>query len=309
MTKTTSNIHENHIFIIGGPTAAGKSDFACEIASRIHAEIVNADMGQLYTPLSIGTAKPNWRSEPTIHHLFDIIDEPRDCTVVEYRAMVTSIVQDIMSRGAMPIIVGGSGFYLQSLFFPPVAGPVCAGFNEEPDWNLLNSIDPERARNIHPHDVYRISRALNIWKSTGIKPSTMVRPYKPLAQAQFLWVTRSKKHLNERINQRVIHMIDHGWLEECRNLLGTPWETFIRKKKLIGYCELFDHLEGRATLDDSIAVIQQKTRNYAKRQMTFWRMLKRQLDALVAATPPVVTCEVNLTLDDSRLYINHLLQL
>ena len=112
---------DGNMLIIYGPTGVGKSDLACTIAEKVPAEIVNADMGQLYTPLSIGTAKPNWQQEPSRHHLFDVMNEPRNCTVIEYRQMLKMVLQDIWSRGKLPIVVGGSGFYVQSIFYPPVA--------------------------------------------------------------------------------------------------------------------------------------------------------------------------------------------
>lgn len=299
------------IVIITGPTAAGKSDFSCQFACEINAEIVNADMGQLYTPLSIGTAKPNWRVEKTPHHLFDVIDTPADCTVIEYRNKVIPIIEGIWSRGAIPLVVGGSGFYVQSLLFPPAAGSSVVDVVQEADWEMLNSIDPERARHIHPHDSYRILRALSIWKATGIKPSSLKRSYEPLGNTVVVWVTRDKQQLDERINDRVFQMIDQGWLEECQNLINTPWEHFVRKKKLIGYCELFDYLQGSQnprSLQNVIAIIQQKTRNYAKRQKTFWKMFKKQLDSLAGQESSVIISELNLTLEDPRLYINQLLQ-
>ena len=109
------------MLIIFGPTAVGKTDFALKVAERVPAEIVNMDVGQLYTPLSIGTAKPNWRSETVPHHLFDYVDKPRNITVVEYRKILLEVLEDIWQRGKLPIIVGGSGFYLKSIFFPPCA--------------------------------------------------------------------------------------------------------------------------------------------------------------------------------------------
>ena len=225
--------------------------------------------------------------------------------------MVVPIIEAIWARGATPLIVGGSGFYVQSLLFPPIPGPETQEFNEKPDWDLLFSIDPQRAKNIHPHDTYRISRALNIWKTTGLKPSTLQPSYKPLGRTYVVWVTRDKKQLDERINKRVFQMIDQGWLDECHRLIDTPWEAFLRRKKLIGYCQLFDYLKGTKnlkTLADAIAVIQQMTCSYAKRQITFWNMLKRHLEGLADAVPPVITYEVNLTLEDPRLYINQLSQ-
>lgn len=313
--KQTMN-RQRRMIIISGPTAAGKSDLACELATIIGGEIVNADMGQLYGPLSIGTAKPDLQNQTVPHHLFGIIDTPRDCTVIEYRSLILPTLESIWASGAIPIVVGGSGFYLQSLFFPPAVRSASSHVpekQEDPDWDLLYSIDPERAKHIHPNDAYRICRALHIWKTTGKKPSTFSCAYEPICSTCFLWVTRDKKELDKRINERVITMLDQGWLKECKNLMGTPWEHFVGEKKIIGYRELFQCLKARDNLKDNdldgvIALIQQKTRSYAKRQTTFWGMLKRKLVPLESCEPFVVTRELNLTLDDPRLYINHLVR-
>lgn len=116
-----NTMHLNRtMIIISGPTAAGKSDFALELAEKIPSEIINMDMGQMYAALSIGTAKPDWQSSSIVHHLFDSIDSPRNYTVVEYRKNVLEILEGIWAKKKLPIVVGGSGFYLKSLFFPPI---------------------------------------------------------------------------------------------------------------------------------------------------------------------------------------------
>jgi tRNA dimethylallyltransferase len=296
---------DRNLLIICGPTGAGKSDLACKIAQHIPAEIVNADMGQLYTPLSIGTAKPNWHEEPARHHLFDVLDSPSHCTVVQYRQWLNAVLQDIWSRDKLPIVVGGSGFYVQSIFYPPVA---ChTGTKIDGTWHDLYAIDPLRASQIHPHDTYRIARALSIWHTGGIKPSSCVRHFEPLGRAHIVWAGRDRAQLYERINERVLVMIKQGWLDECKVLVGSPWENFIRHKKLIGYSEMFDCISGILDLDNAILQIAQKTRAYAKRQETFWRMLKRSLTHAIHQNE-VSLEELNLTLSDPHLYINQLLQ-
>src|SRR5579863_9779399 len=112
-------INRPFMLIVYGPTGVGKTDVALAIAQHIPAEIINMDMGQFYTPLSIGTAKPDWKNSPIPHHLFDIIDTPINYTVAEYRTMLYKTVQEVIGRGNLPILVGGSGFYLHSLLFPP----------------------------------------------------------------------------------------------------------------------------------------------------------------------------------------------
>ncbi len=272
----------NFVIIIHGPTGVGKTECADYIASHLPVEIVNCDMGQLYKPLSIGTAKPDWKAASVAHHLFDVIDTPTLFTVLEYRKRVQEIVRTIWKANKIPIIIGGSSFYINSLFFPPLQHekPIRSlDYSQEPDvWKMLHAIDPERAKQIKPSDTYRITRALDLWFSTGIKPSQYVPRYDPIADYYFVWLTRDRDDLYCRIDKRVHLMMECGWLDEVRTLHGTAWQEFITTKKIIGYNELFEYLEGSISYERMVSLVQQRTRRYAKRQMTFWRMLKKKLE-------------------------------
>jgi tRNA dimethylallyltransferase len=237
--------------------------------------------------------------------MFDVMDEPRDCSVIQYRTMLMPVLDQIWARGNMPLVVGGSGFYIQSIFFEPGAG-VCTEL-QDGTWDDLYAIDPKRAQAIHPHDTYRIRRALSIWYSLGIKPSECAMGVAVPCQTDIIWVTRERSELYGRINARTKIMIQQGWVDECRALLGTTWEDFLRRKKLIGYPDIFDYLMGKVSLDVTVEIIAQKTRAYAKRQETFWRMLKRRFECEHQSCW-VRVHELNLTLSDPRLYINPLLQ-
>jgi tRNA dimethylallyltransferase len=280
------------MIIISGPTAAGKSDFALELAQRIPSEIINMDMGQMYTPLSIGTAKPDWSSSPIVHHLFDSIDTPRNYTVVEYRKRVLELLEQLWAKKKLPIVVGGSGFYLKSLFFPPdqhvaenekylLVQQNLSLMTTSTLWNELFAIDPVRAEKINKNDRYRIERALLLWYAVGKKPSDCTLSYMPPAHYLLLYVTRERKELYQRIDQRVIEMMRSGWIEEVRDLLDTDWSSFIQNKKIIGYNELIDFLttstQSPIEYEEMVAKIQQRSRHYAKRQDTFWRNLYKQL--------------------------------
>jgi len=304
--------YNNFFITIFGPTAVGKTDFALKLAEHIPAEIINMDVGQFYTPLSIGTAKPDWRSYTTPHHFFDILNEPTDLTVVEYRKRILDLFKKIWAKGKVPIIVGGSGFYLKSLFFPPYSDELKNTNDTYSDsdnlWDLLYSIDPLRAQQIAKDDEYRIKRALDIWFATGKKPSDYVPQFKPLGQALFINLTRDRVQLYDRINKRVTIMLEEGWLDEVKRLHGTQWDNFLRRKKIIGYDELLEYLSGEQTktvLNSTIEAIQKRTRNYAKRQLTFARMLERDLKKY--GYPDINTLSLDLTLDDLDLYIKQLL--
>ena len=306
--------NKNFFIAIFGPTAVGKTDYALKLAKHIPSEIINMDVGQFYTPLSIGTAKPDWQSYTTPHHLFDIISEPKDLTVVEYRSRAFELFEAIWAKGKIPILVGGSGFYLKSLFFPPssdeIQESVSENYKDEPDlWKLLDSIDPIRAEQIPPDDVYRIKRALDIWYSTGEKPSNYIPQFKPFAPALCIFLTRNREQLYDRINTRVNIMIDEGWIDEVRLLRSTGWEPFLRRKKIIGYNEILEYLLSEQTeqnLKKVIEIIQKRTRNYAKRQLTFARMLER--DFAKSSCSDIKTLSVDLTLSDLDLYIKQLLK-
>ena len=315
MSKKTTQ--QPFIMIIYGPTGVGKTDLALSIAEKVPSEIINMDVGQFYTPLSIGTAKPPWKTEAVPHHLFDIISEPRNYTVVEYRSLVSAQIKEIINRGKMPILVGGSGFYLRSLLFPPHEELVECGNtpvnykDQENLWDALFSIDPQRAQQIDKNDTYRITRALHIWEKTGKLPTSFVPLYQPIADFLLIHVTRDTQELNERIYKRIVAMIEEGWIDEAKKLLETEWEDFIRHKKIIGYTQIFDFLKGIIPYDTMISLITHKTRQYAKRQRTFWRMLERDIKQQKNNTASdSIGCieSLNLTNTDIRLYINELLK-
>lgn len=317
--------------VITGPTGVGKTDLALSLAQSLPIEIINADVGQFYEPLTIGTAKPDWRHLPCRHHLFDIIDHPRDLSVLEYRERVRLCISAIRERGNIPLIVGGSLFYLKSLIYPPRAqqsGSV-AGENErqvaEPQtpspqetaqsvvnlWNELYALDPVRAQAINKNDHYRITRALAIWRQTGRKPSECVPVYDPLFDFFLMYVSREKKQLHERIAQRVDAMLHGGWIEEVRCLKDSAWEPFLLRKKIIGYPDILQYLNSSVSNHGSTSLsenITRKTLSYAKRQETFWRSFERTLaHARAGHAHESFHTHCNLTLSHDDLYINQLL--
>lgn len=301
--------------IILGPTGVGKTDFSLDLARALSGEVVNADMGQFYTALSIGTAKPAWRTFDVPHHLFDWIDKPVDYTAFNFRRDCKDAIAGITTRKHIPIVVGGSGFYVKSLLYS-VASPADVSRNnssvlqsatdpEQSLWQILYEIDPQRALKIHPHDTYRIERALDIWKTTGKLPSSFEPVFDPMGEPLVIFLDRDPEELKGRIAQRARLMIDEGWLDEVKNL--TPaWRTFARDK-LIGYQELAALVEQPSytpeQLDDAVASIVARTKTYARRQRIFWRSLKKEF-----SQKGVWFEEFNLTLLDHTLYIKQLLE-
>ena len=327
------------LLIVAGPTASGKTEFSLKIAAIFSSEIINADVGQFYKPLSVGTAKPDWQNQKVKHNLFDIIDKPKDLSVAAYRQLALEKASQIHKENKLPILVGGSLFYLKSLYFPPSlrsfgatgppsppAHPACQpkppgrrleersvskdGATGPPSlpahpacqpkppghrleersvskdgqtlWQQLNEVDPKRAQDLHPNDIYRIQRALQIWQTTGIKPSEYKPEFSPSFDSIFVFIKPQKDLLADRINKRTEIMIQkEGWIDEAKKLYKTEWEIFLKRKGLIGYPEIFDWIENgekENEIPDLIQTIQTKTRRYAKRQVTFWNSFRHQLE-------------------------------
>lgn len=314
LDSTTSNL-----FVISGATATGKSDFALQLADHLNGEIINADIGSWYTPLTIGTAKPDWRSLSIPHHLFDILDTPQRFSVVQFRERVVMLVQEIWARGKTPIVVGGSAFFIKALWYRqadiPDAKDIEQALHESTSttqelWQELLRIDPIRAARLHEHDRYRIVRALAIHRVTGQVPSNFEPIFDPIAPMMGIICIRDRQELYDRINQRVLVMLQEGWISEVEQLVGTEWAEFLEHKKIIGYDDILHYLKtdrSFAHYQKLVTIIQQKTRNYAKRQNTFLGKLQKEVQGDLLKTDSVgFIDEMNLTLCDVGLYIKGL---
>lgn len=337
--KTIKKVPKQFFVVITGPTGVGKTALIEELAriSTLRFAVINGDMGQLYTPLSIGTAKPNLAHQRVTHYLFDILDTPRNFTVHEYRVHAQSCLEMLWKSGTVPVVVGGSGFYIKSLFFAPhnytlsstriqspepeyKHKPEYAQYTNAELWQKLKMLDPERAAHIHEHDRYRIIRALTIYAQTGLLPSTFTPVYSPVGQALILYLTREKQELYTRIEHRIDQMFDAGWLKEV-DKLSPAWRDFICQKKIIGYPEIIEYLtkkysekyKGESNTQEQLdmlkAIIAQRTKAYAKRQQTFWRSFKQQLSAVDKCPYAQEIQEINLTFTDLGLYTKQLEQI
>ncbi len=277
-----------YFILIAGPTGVGKTEFAEKLAlnSEQPIEIVNIDQGQFYTPLNIGTAKPDNIEN---QHLFNIIDEPVNLTVLDYRKALIECLDSLWNRGVLPVLVGGSGFYIKSIFFPPKSPESILKEEKEEDFSSfstqdlfqrLKNIDIERAISIDPNDRYRIERALSIWQKTGKKPSELKPVFDPIGTCSIYYLNRQRDDLYKRIDSRVIQMIKAGWLKEVKQL-DSNWYDFLKTKKIIGYSEIIDFIingELEKDREQLIELISQKSRVYAKKQLTFWRSLYKILN-------------------------------
>lgn len=302
------------LVIIYGPTGVGKSDLATALAQELPSNIINMDVGQLYEPFGVGTAKPDWRNESAPHYLFDHLTKPIDYTVVDYRKELAALIEKGVSDDRISLAVGGSGFYAYSLLFEhqtTLSLKVPTELEQRTTldlWEELKSFDPLRAAALHQNDRYRIVRALSLWHATGEKPSEKTPLFRPVAPFFLLGVMRDRQDLYDRINKRTELMLSGGWIDEVQRLVDTPWEDFLRRKNLIGYPEVFDYVRGSLAYKDLVQRIQEQTRQYAKRQCSFWRMLERKANEGIAATGDAKSSveTVNLTSVPFDRYINQL---
>ncbi len=276
-------------WFLAGPTATGKSEAAVELARRINAEIVSLDSMSLYRGMDVGTAKPSPELRQVVpHHLIDVLEPHEEFSVAQYVRAAGSISKEIIARGRTPLFVGGTGLYLRSLlrgvFEGPSADPElrrelegdAVRLTPEELHRRLRSVDPSSAGRIHPHDVRRIIRALEVHARTGRPLSELQRqaPFRSTGgRANVFWLSPPRAWLYDRINRRVDKMFEEGLLEEVRGLLAAPRPLSRTARQALGYQEAIDHLEGRTSLEKAVANIQMRTRQFAKRQHTWFRHL------------------------------------
>jgi tRNA dimethylallyltransferase len=277
-------------WFLAGPTAVGKSEVAVELARRIDAEIVSLDSMSLYRGMDIGTAKPSQRLRKLVpHHLIDLIQPHEEFSVAQYVDAAGRAAEEIVARQRTPLFAGGTGLYLRSLlrgvFDGPPADPdlrseleaQAALATPEDLHQRLQAVDPSSASWIHPNDVRRIVRALEVYHRTGQPLSALQRqvPLPPDRRPEnVIWLSPPRPWLYERINRRVEQMFAEGLLDEVARLLAAPNPLSRTARQALGYQEAIDHLEGRLSLAETIERIQTRTRQFAKRQHTWFRHLE-----------------------------------
>ncbi len=277
----------NKILIIAGPTASGKTEFAIKCAKEFNGEIISADSMQIYKKLNIGTAKPSKEeTKQAVHHLIDFVDPSENFSVQQYVSYAKIEIDNIISRGKLPIIVGGTGLYIKSLIYPysfassPKNEDLRSELNKLAEekgvdyvYGLLETKDPESAYKIHPRDTKRVIRALEICMSTGKKKSELnIEENKKEYDYLMLVLNPDRKILYDRINNRVDKMFDLGLEEEIKTLVNNKVVTKDSQcMQAIGYKEFFDYFENKTTYEELKESIKKHSRNYAKRQITFFR--------------------------------------
>lgn len=274
------------IVAIVGPTAVGKTQLSIEIAKRFNGEVISGDSMQVYKQFDIGTAKILPEEMQGIpHHLLDIREPHEEYSAADFKKHVEVLVEEITSKGRLPIIVGGSGLYIQSALFdynfPDIkrdekrTEELMNQVREEgieEIYHRLELIDPEQAKKIHPNNHRRVIRALEIYETTGKtktdweKDQTIETPYDII----FIGLEMERETLYSEINKRVDLMFENGLLEEVTNLHQQGLKD-TQAMKAIGYKEFIDYLEGREELSEAIDKLKQNSRRYAKRQYTWFR--------------------------------------
>lgn len=274
------------VVAIIGPTASGKTALSIELAKWLDGEIINGDSMQVYKQLDIGTAKITKEEMQGVpHHLLDIKEPTENFSVAEYQQLVRAKIEEIKARGKLPIIVGGTGLYVQSVLYDfnftkeEVDEEARKAYYQELEkigpeamHARLAKLDPKTAETIHPNNTRRVIRALEMVELSGTSKASEEhnRGDKPIYNHLILGLDMDREMLYERINLRVDMMMEKGLLEEARAL----YEAGIRDTqavKAIGYKELFAYFDGFCTLQEAIDQIKQNSRRYAKRQLTYFR--------------------------------------
>ena len=285
--------------ILTGPTASGKSALSIDLAQKLNAEIIVMDSMTLYRGMDIGTAKPSREERALIpHHLIDVLDPSESGNVAMWLREASRCCREIESRGKQVLFVGGTPFYLKALFQgmfdnPPFDKEIRLRLEDEAKrigpialHARLSDIDPLTAARLHPNDIRRVIRALEVWESTG-KPISVWQqqgwrhegPEVAHKQASdppiCLVIDVSRNELISRIDRRVEAMIAAGWIEEVQKLLELPQLPSKEAISALGYREIREFLEGKSSLSETIGMIQLRTRQFAKRQMTWFRSLSQ----------------------------------
>lgn len=279
-----------NVLVITGPTATGKTALSVALAKKLNGEIVSADSMQIYRGMDIGTAKVTTEEMAGIpHHLIDVAEPTENFSVSRYVDLASSSCDDILSRGKVPVIVGGTGLYVDSLLSgrtfaerSPEENDVRQKLNEEYEslgaavlWDRLKSIDPERAEKLSPNDKKRIVRALEIYQLTGKTISQHDKETRRLPpryrSLRFALDFNDREVLYQRINDRVDTMVENGLFEEVDLLLKKGLSPECTAMQAIGYKEPAMALRGTITREDAIEQIKKESRRYAKRQLTWLR--------------------------------------
>lgn len=277
----------NKIIVLVGPTAVGKTYASIELAKRFKTEIISADSMQIYKGMDVGTAKITEDEKQGItHHMIDIIYPDDSYSVSDFKTESEKIIDKILMENKIPIIVGGSGLYVNSLIYDLDFGKAKSDnkirdyyttlYNEHGEdylYEILKKIDPEAAEKIHKNNIKRVIRALEVHDITGIKFSetnTDIRKQSNKYECILIGLSMDRKVLYDRINERVDKMLSEGLVEEVKALIDKGYNKNLVSMQAIGYKEIIDYLAGNMSLEESLNILKRNTRRFAKRQFTWF---------------------------------------
>jgi tRNA dimethylallyltransferase len=282
-------IRRRRVYFIAGPTAVGKTAAAIAIAKRLSAEVVSADSRQVYIGMDIGTSKPSAAQRKAVrHHLVDVIRPDEDYNVALFKDQALEAIDDIHARRRTAMVVGGTGLYLRAL----LEGLTFQGVGRDDDiraeierdiearggaavYEELKRLDPEACEKIHPNNIPRMVRALEVIRITGRPFSEVVdKPAGkegPAHDYVAVCLNVDRDALYRRIDRRVEEMVHSGWPDEVKRLIEEGYSADLRAMNALGYREMVDYIEGRISLREAIDAIRKATRNFAQRQLTFFR--------------------------------------
>lgn len=280
--------HElNKVISVVGPTASGKTALGVALAQRFHGEVVSFDSMQIYRRMDIGTAKPTQEEMQGIpHHMIDVAEPEENWSVARYVEAAVPVVEDILSRGKTPILVGGTGLYVDSLLSGRSFAVQATGWREKLQAQAkaegiltlleeLRQVDPEAAARLHPADEKRIIRALEVWHETGqtiTQHNRQTQALPPRYQAVTIGLNfADRTDLHQRVARRVDEMVKRGLYDEIRDLLASGVPENCTAMQAIGYKEIVAAMKNGTSLDEAAEEVKLRTRQYAKRQLTWFR--------------------------------------
>lgn len=278
----------NKLIILTGPTAAGKTKLSIELAHAINGEIISADSMQVYRHMDIGSAKIRPEEMQGIkHYLVDILEPLEDFNIVMFQKYAKQAMTEIYEKGKIPILVGGTGFYIQSVLYDidfnesdentalrneleEIANQKGAGYLHD----MLRACDERAAEEIHENNIKRVIRAIEYFRQTGKKISEhneAERQKKSAYDSRYFVLTDERQRLYENIDRRVDKMLEDGLVNEVKRLLDMGCKRSSTAMQGLGYKEIISYLEGEITLDEAVYIIKRDTRHFAKRQLTWFR--------------------------------------
>ncbi|MEE1321941.1 MAG: tRNA (adenosine(37)-N6)-dimethylallyltransferase MiaA [Acutalibacteraceae bacterium] len=278
------------VVVVVGPTASGKTSLSIDLAKKLNGEIVSADSMQIYRNMDIATAKPTEAEMQGIpHHLIGFLPMGESFSVADYKNYAVASINEILKKGKTPIVVGGTGLYIDTLinnteFFDYEKSDIREKLEKKAEeegieqlYSELEKIDPETASKLHMNDTKRIIRALEVYYSTG-KTITVQREMSHLNESEFDWCiiglnAEDRQFLYDRINKRVDIMVESGLLQEAESFFAS--ESSKTAKQAIGYKELKPYFDGFVSLEEALEKLKMETRRYSKRQLTWFRKNKK----------------------------------